>query len=82
MKPWLRHNSPCAGEAIPDTELPSSYVPVPSRLMSCFNAAARLCMVFVFVSSLKTLSCANQLAFFPTSLKQYMLFNLKSLMPG
>ncbi|GJJ14593.1 hypothetical protein Clacol_008859 [Clathrus columnatus] len=43
MRLWLRHNSPCAGEAIPDTELPSSYVPVPTRLISCFNAASRLC---------------------------------------
>ncbi|KAF8512680.1 fungal-specific transcription factor domain-containing protein [Hysterangium stoloniferum] len=39
---WLRDSSPCAGEAISDTELPSSYVPVPGRIMTCFNASARL----------------------------------------
>lgn len=43
MELWQRHNSPCPGETIPEVERFSSYVPVPIRLISCFNASARLC---------------------------------------
>lgn len=44
MELWQRHNSICPGESLSEVEQPSLYTPVPTRLMSCFNASARLCM--------------------------------------
>lgn len=43
MTLWTRVASPCAGGDIPDTELPSLYMPVPCRPIASFNACARLC---------------------------------------
>ena len=55
MELWRRHGSVCPGEATPEDKLPSSYIPVPTRLISCFNASARLCTC-CFLSSPPPLS--------------------------